>query len=114
MLVTGIVATAFLHLFVDLTPVSLIFIVTGFTATIVGIGAQTLIQLEVQESYRARVMTWWSTISFGSLFLGGTMAGLLGDIVGMDHAILFMMLAAGALALFVLPRIKALTSSNPV
>jgi hypothetical protein len=32
----------------------------------------------------------------------------------MDHAILFMMLAAGALALFVLPRIKALTSSNPV
>jgi hypothetical protein len=42
------------------------------------------------------------------------MAGLLGDIVGMDHAILFMMLAAGALALFVLPRIKALTSSNPV
>ena len=43
MLVTGIVATALLHLFVDLTPVSLIFIVTGFTATIVGIGAQTLI-----------------------------------------------------------------------
>ena len=114
MLVTGIAASAFLHLFADLTPVSLIFIVTGFTATIVGIGAQTLIQLEVQESYRARVMTWWSTISFGSLFLGGTMAGLLGDIVGMDHAILFMMLAAGALALFVLPRIKALTSSNPV
>ena len=114
MLVTGIVASALLHLFVDLTPVSLIFIVTGFTATIVGIGAQTLIQLEVQENYRARIMTWWSTISFGSLFLGGTMAGLLGDIVGMDHAILFMMLAAGALALFVLPRIKALTSSNPV
>jgi hypothetical protein len=32
----------------------------------------------------------------------------------MDHAILFMKLAAGALALFVLPRIKALASSNPV
>ena len=114
MLITGILASALLHFFVSLTVVSLIFIVTGFTATIVGIGAQTLIQLEVQESYRARVMTWWSTISFGSLFLGGTMAGLLGDIVGMDHAILFMMLAAGAMALFVLPRIKALTSSNPV
>ena len=114
MLSTGILASALLHLFVDLTPVCLIFIVTGFTATIVGIGAQTLIQLEVQESYRARVMTWWSTISFGSLFLGGAMAGFLGDIVGMDHAILFMMLAAGSLALFVLPRIKALTSSNPV
>ena len=114
MLSTGILASALLHLFVDLTPVSLIFIVTGFTATIVGIGAQTLIQLEVQESYRARVMTWWSTISFGSLFLGGAMAGFLGDIVGMDHAILFMMLAAGSLALFILPHIKALKSSNPV
>ena len=114
MLVTGIVASALLYLVVDLTPVSLIFIVTGFTATIVGIGAQTLIQLEVQESYRARVMTWWSTISFGSLFLGGTMAGFLGDIVGMNHAILYMMLAAGILAFSVLPRIKALTGSNPV
>ena len=114
MLSTGIVASTLLHLFVDLTPVSLIFIVTGFTATIVGIGAQTLIQLEVQERYRARVMTWWSTISFGSLFLGGAMAGFLGDIVGMDYAILFMMLAAGTLALSVFPWIKALTNSNPV
>ena len=49
MLVIGIGTSAFLHLFGGLTPVSLIFIVTGFTATIVGIGAQTLIQLEVQE-----------------------------------------------------------------
>ena len=48
----------------------MIFIVTGFTATLVGIGAQTLIQLEVNENYRARVMTWWSTISFGSLVFG--------------------------------------------
>ena len=106
MLVIGIVTNAFLHLFGGPTPVSLIFIVTDFTATIVGIGAQTLIQLEVQEGYRVRVMTWWSTISFGSLFLGGTMAGFLGDIVGMDHAILYMMLIAGALAFAVLPRIK--------
>ena len=114
MLVTGIVGSALLYPFASLAPVSLIFIVTGFTATIVGIGAQTLIQLEVQESYRARVMTWWSTISFGSLFLGGTIAGFLGDIVGMDNSILFLMLAGGTLALYVLPRIKALTRSMPV
>ena len=114
MLITGIMASALLHFLISLTLVSLIFIVTGFTATIVGIGAQTLIQLEVQENYRARVMTWWSTISFGSLFLGGIVAGFLGDIVGMDQAILFMMLVAGTLALSVLPRLKALESSNPV
>jgi len=114
MLVTGLAGSALLYLFVSLIPLSLIFTVTGFTATIVGIGAQTIIQLEVQEIYRARVMTWWSTISFGSLFLGGTMAGFLGDIVGMEHAILFMMLAGGTLALSLLPRIKALKSSNSV
>ena len=114
MLVTGIVGSALLYPFASLAPVSLIFIVTGFTATMVGIGAQTLIQLEVQESYRARVMTWWSTISFGSLFLGGTIAGFLGDIVGMDNSILFLMLAGGTLALYLLPRIKALTSSMRV
>ena len=112
MLFTGIIATAILYLFATLIPVSLIFVISGFTATIVGIGAQTLIQLEVQESYRARVMTWWSTISFGSLVCGGTVAGFLGDIVGMDDAILFMMLAGGGLALGVLPRIRALTAPS--
>ena len=77
MVFLGIVATALLNLFGSLIPISLIFIVTGFTATIAGIGAQTLIQLEVEESYRARVMTWWSTISFGSLVFGVSLWGIL-------------------------------------
>jgi MFS family permease len=86
----------------------LIFIATGFTATIVGIGAQTLIQLEVQESYRARVMTWWSTISFGSLVCGGTAIGFLGDLVGIDKAIWYMMLFGGVVGLLVSPSMRNL------
>ena len=101
MVFIGIAATAFLNLSGSLVPISVIFVVTGFTATIAGIGAQTLIQLEVEESYRARVMTWWSTISFGSLVFGGIVIGYLGDVIGIGNAIVIMMLIGGVVALYV-------------
>ena len=102
MVLAGIIITASLHFFVNLVPISMIFIVTGFTATLVGIGAQTLIQLEVNENYRARVMTWWSTISFGSLVFGGIIIGFLGDIIGIGKAVIIMMLGGVAVALSLL------------
>ena len=102
MVLAGIIITASLHFFVNLVPISMIFIVTGFTATLVGIGAQTLIQLEVNENYRARVMTWWSTISFGSLVFGGIIIGFLGDIIGIGNAVIIMMLGGVAVALSLL------------
>ena len=102
MVLAGIIITAALHFFVNIFPISVIFIVTGFTATLVGIGAQTLIQLEVNENYRARVMTWWSTISFGSLVFGGIIIGFLGDIIGIDYAVIVMMLLGIAAALSLL------------
>ena len=102
MVLAGIIITAALQFFVNLVPISMIFIVTGFTATLVGIGAQTLIQLEVNESYRARVMTWWSTISFGSLVFGGIIIGFLGDIIGISNAVIIMMLGGVAAALSLL------------
>ena len=108
MAMLGIATTALLKTSTDLTTVILIFITTGFTATIVGIGAQTLIQLEVQESYRARVMTWWSTISFGSLVCGGAAVGFLGDLVGIDNAIWYMMLFGGVIGLLVSPNVRKL------
>ena len=108
MAMLGIATTALFKTSTDLTTVILIFITTGFTATIVGIGAQTLIQLEVQESYRARVMTWWSTISFGSLVCGGTAVGFLGDLVGIDNAIWYMMLFGGVIGLLMSPNVRKL------
>ncbi len=102
MVIAGIIITAALHFFADIVPISLIFILTGFTATLVGIGAQTLIQLEVDENYRARVMTWWSTISFGSLVFGGIIIGFLGDIIGIDNAVIIMMLSGSVAAISLL------------
>ena len=104
MVQAGIIITAGLHFFEDILPISLIFIMTGFTATLVGIGAQTLIQLEVDENYRARVMTWWSTISFGSLVFGGIVIGFLGDIIGIDNAVIIMMLGGTGVALYLFIR----------
>ena len=92
MVVVGILVTSILYIAGKLVPMSIIFIVIGFTATITGIGAQTVIQLEVEDKYRARVMTWWSTISFGSLVLGGMVVGFLGDLMNIEQAILILML----------------------
>ena len=72
---TKLVSILFLGLFVsciigfisNVYIMAVAFTVVGFTTTIVGIGTQTIIQLEVEEFYRARVLTWWSSVSFGSL-----------------------------------------------
>ena len=84
MLAVGILGTACLKMTSMIIPMSLIFALTGFTATVAGIGAQTLIQLKVDEDYRARVMTWWSSVSFGSLTIGGVLIGFFGDFVPIE------------------------------
>lgn len=105
MLAIGIIGTACLNLTSTIIPMSLIFVLTGFTATVAGIGAQTLIQLKVEEDYRARVMTWWSSVSFGSLTLGGILIGFLGDLTPIEDAILMVMLPGFLLAMLVLVKL---------
>ena len=105
MLAIGIIGTACLNLTSMIIPMSLIFVLTGFTATVAGIGAQTLIQLKVEEDYRARVMTWWSSVSFGSLTLGGILIGFLGDLTPIEDAILMVMLPGFFLAMLVLVKL---------
>ena len=99
MLAVGILGTACLKMTSMIIPMSLIFALTGFTATVAGIGAQTLIQLKVDEDYRARVMTWWSSVSFGSLTIGGILIGFFGDFVPIEDAILMMMVLGFLLVL---------------
>ena len=105
MLAIGIIGTACLNLTSMIIPMSLIFVLTGFTATVAGIGAQTLIQLKVEEDYRARVMTWWSSVSFGSLTLGGILIGFLGDLTPIEDAIFMVMLPGFLLAMLVLVKL---------
>ena len=102
MLAVGIFGTASLKMTSMIIPMSLIFALTGFTATVTGIGAQTLIQLKVDEDYRARVMTWWSSVSFGSLTIGGILIGFFGDFVPIEDVVLMMMVLGFLLALLTL------------
>ena len=61
----------------------------GFTTTMIGITTQTIIQLKVIDNYRARVLTWWSSISFGSLTIGGIILGICGEYFPLEYAIIF-------------------------
>ena len=101
MLAVGILGTACLKMTSMIIPMSLIFALTGFTATVAGIGAQTLIQLKVDEDYRARVMTWWSSVSFGSLTIGGILIGFFGDFVPIEDVVLMMMVLGFLFALLI-------------
>jgi len=90
MLYAGFVVAVFIVFFNNLYISSFLFLVAGFTATSVGIGSQTIIQLEVDDSYRARVLTWWSTMSFGFLTLGGLILGYAGEIIPLRTAMIVM------------------------
>ena len=113
MLVTGLIGTAALNISGNIIWMSALFVITGFTATTAGIGAQTLIQLEVDEAYRARVMTWWSSISFGSLTLGGIFIGFLGDLMPIGEAIFMVMIPGAALATLALIKLPLTRPFHP-
>ena len=75
MLMLGLIISCIIGFISEVYTMAIFFTVVGFTTTAVGIGTQTIIQLEVEEVYRARVLTWWSSISFGSLTVGGIILG---------------------------------------
>ena len=95
---TKLVSILFLGLFVsciigfisNVYIMAVAFTVVGFTTTIVGIGTQTIIQLEVEEFYRARVLTWWSSVSFGSLTVGGIILGFAGEYIPLNIGLIIM------------------------
>lgn len=89
MIFLGFSSSVLMGSFRELEVITLLFLIIGFSTTIVGIGSQTLIQLEVTEHYRARVLTWWSTISFGSLSIGGVLIGILGELIPLQLILIF-------------------------
>ena len=90
MLMLGLVISCIIGLISEVYTMAVFFTIVGFTTTAVGIGTQTIIQLEVEEIYRARVLTWWSSISFGSLTVGGIILGFVGEYIPLSNALLVM------------------------
>ena len=90
MLMLGLVISCIIGLISEVYTMAVFFTIVGFTTTAVGIGTQTIIQLEVEEVYRARVLTWWSSISFGSLTVGGIILGFVGEYIPLSNALMVM------------------------
>ena len=90
MLLAGLIISSIIGLTNNLYFMSLLFIFIGFSTTTVGIGTQTIIQLEVDDIHRARVLTWWSSVSFGSLTVGGIILGGVGEFIPMKYGLIFL------------------------
>lgn len=58
----------------------------GFTTSLVGVGAQTVVQLSVEDGFRGRVMSLWAVVGFGSAAVGAPMLGALADWIGIATA----------------------------
>lgn len=90
MLILGLIMSSIIGCISDMYLMALAFIIVGFTSTVVGIGTQTIIQMEVEDIFRARVLTWWSSISFGSLTVGGILLGLAGEYIPLNIGLIIM------------------------
>jgi MFS family permease len=90
MLILGLIMSSIIGCISDMYLMALAFIIVGFSTTVVGIGTQTIIQMEVEDVYRARVLTWWSSISFGSLTVGGILLGFAGEYIPLNIGMIIM------------------------
>jgi hypothetical protein len=90
MLILGLLMSSIIGCISDMYLMALAFIIVGFSTTVVGIGTQTIIQMEVEDVYRARVLTWWSSISFGSLTVGGILLGFAGEYIPLNIGMIIM------------------------
>ncbi|MDB2684221.1 MFS transporter [Alphaproteobacteria bacterium] len=90
MLILGLIISSIIGCISDMYLMALAFIIVGFSTTVVGIGTQTIIQMEVEDLYRARVLTWWSSISFGSLTVGGILLGFAGEYIPLNIGMIIM------------------------
>ena len=90
MLILGLIMSSIIGCISDMYLMALSFIIVGFTSTVIGIGTQTIIQMEVEDFFRARVLTWWSSLSFGSLTVGGILLGLAGEYIPLNIGLIIM------------------------
>ena len=93
----GSVATLGLGLAPGLPAATLAAASIGLSATLTGVACQSLLQLTVDDAYRGRVLSLWTTAGFGGAVLGTLALGALGDRIGLA-ASLAGLGTAGALA----------------
>lgn len=80
--------------------------VAGFSASYAGITSQSILQISLEDEYRGRVMSLWTTVSFGAPAIGALLMGAIGDILGTGTSVA-VIASIGLLATIVLvPRYR--------
>jgi len=90
LVVGSALATGALVCLLGLTPAfwpgAVLVLCLGFAITLCGVGTQSLIQLDVDDAYRGRVMSLWGAIAFGGTALGGLTVGAISELSGLGPA----------------------------
>jgi predicted MFS family arabinose efflux permease len=86
--------------------------VLGFALTLVGIGSQSLIQTQVREAMRGRVLSLWAAVAFSAPAIGSVMIGSIADRIGLGPTTLFSGLLCSVLAILLTWRVYHTTSEE--
>jgi len=86
--IIGPLAAALLGVTQDWELVVLITGLLGFAGTLVGVGMQSAIQIQVEDELRGRVMSLWIMVAMGGVAFGSMLVGALADAFGLTLALL--------------------------
>ena len=62
--------------------------IIGFSMTINGIDLQAVVQLELNDTYRGRVMSLWVALVIGLAAVSAIFMGAIGDIFGIENTLI--------------------------
>lgn len=86
--VLGPLAAAYLGVTQSWELVVLLTGLLGFAGTLVGVGMQSAIQIQVTDELRGRVMSLWIMVAMGGVAFGSMLVGTLADAFGLTAALL--------------------------
>lgn len=99
----GLFATIILSVSTGISLAMIAIFFIGFSMTINGIDLQAVVQLELNDSYRGRVMSLWVVLVIGIAAFSAILMGAIGDIIGIRNTLItFSLLGIISLIMFLL------------
>ena len=74
-----------------------IVMVLGFASTYCGVTLQSVVQSNVPDDFRGRVMSLWVVVGFGAVALGALGLGVISDLIGLSATLIWAGLIGGGL-----------------
>ena len=87
-------------------------VIAGFSASYAGITSQSILQITLDDAYRGRVMSLWTTVSFGAPAAGALLMGALGERLGTGMAVTAIAAFGLLVMAILLPRYRMRTKGS--